>query len=87
MLFRSWVAVELVAGDGKSVFIEEGLGHAFQSINELSTISYLLSTEYDPVNEYSANPLDESIGIKWPISNIILSERDSSAPMLDESIN
>jgi dTDP-4-dehydrorhamnose 3,5-epimerase len=84
--FRKWVSIDLVAGDGKSIFIEEGLGHAFQATGENSTISYLLSSTYDPKNEVSINPLDHTIGINWPISNYILSDRDSNAPMLDELI-
>ena len=84
--FRKWISIDLKAGDGKSIFIEEGLGHAFQSIEELSTISYLLSSKYDPKNEFAISPLDKSIGIKWPISNFTLSDRDANAPTLDELI-
>jgi dTDP-4-dehydrorhamnose 3,5-epimerase len=84
--FRKWLAIDLVAGDGKSIFIEEGLGHAFQSTEENATISYLLSSTYDPKYEVSINPFDPTIGINWPISNYILSDRDANAPMLDELI-
>jgi dTDP-4-dehydrorhamnose 3,5-epimerase-like enzyme len=36
--FRKWVSIELFTGDGRAVFIEEGLGHAFQSMSEISSI-------------------------------------------------
>lgn len=80
--FMRWDAVELRAGDGTSVLISEGLGHAFIALEDESIISYLLTTQYAPEHEFAINPLDQEIAIKWPINPIHLSSKDRKAPSL-----
>lgn len=82
--YKSWIAQELRAEKGNSVFIGEGLGHAFVALEDDSVISYLLSTPYAPEFELAINPLDPEIGIDWPISPLQLSARDQSAPGISE---
>ena len=85
--FTKWVQVELNSVNGKAVFIEAGLGHAFLSLESLSTASYLLTSTYSPNDELGINPLDPEIGIKWPISNsqMIISGRDQESNTLSQS--
>ena len=85
--FRLWDAHELRAGDGRSIFISEGLGHAFLALEDETVISYLLSTPYSPSYEHAINPLDPEIGIAWPSIELSLSEKDASAPSLKEFLN
>lgn len=85
--FLKWEANTLAAGDGKSIFISEGLGHAFMALENETTISYLLSSPYSPRFEMAINPFDPEIGIKWPKSNISLSARDQAAPLLREVLD
>jgi len=85
--FGQWDAQELRPDDGRSLFISEGLGHAFLALEEGSVISYLLSTPYSPNHEHAINPLDPEIGISWPVGDLSLSERDSLAPSLREFLN
>ena len=85
--FGQWDAHELRADDGRSLFISEGLGHAFLALEEETVISYLLSTPYSPNHEHAINPLDPEIGISWPVGDLSLSERDAAAPSLKEFLN
>ncbi len=82
-----WDAHELIAGDGKSLFILEGLGNAFIALEEDTAISYLLSTPHSPSHEHAINLLDPKIGIPWPDDDLSLSEKDASAPSLREFLN
>lgn len=82
--FKRWEAVELRADEGKSVFISEGLGHAFLSLEDDTVISYLLTTPYSPKDEFAINPKDEEIAIAWPDMPLVFSEKDQSAPTLKE---
>ena len=82
--FRRWEAHELRAGDGRSIFISEGLGHAFVALEDESVISYLLSSPYAPTHEHAVNPKDSDINIAWPSIPLTFSERDASAPSLME---
>ena len=85
--FRLWDAHELRAGDGRSIFISEGLGHAFLALEDETIISYLLSTPYSPIHEHAINPLDPEIGIAWPSIEVTISEKDASAPSLRDFLN
>lgn len=82
--FKKWISIDLKAGSGKSVFIGEGLGHAFVSLEDETAISYLLTSPYSPGDELAINPRDPEIGIKWPELDLQFSERDAGAPFLEE---
>lgn len=84
--FKMWEANILTAGDGKSIYISEGLGHAFIALEDETTISYLLSSPYSPRFELAINPLDPDIGIEWPLTKVSLSTRDQKAPLLKDII-
>ncbi|GAB2813785.1 dTDP-4-dehydrorhamnose 3,5-epimerase [Actinocorallia aurea] len=73
-------------GEGRqAVFLAEGLGHAFLSLTDTSTVVYLCSAPYDPVNEHGVHPLDPALGIDWPEAAPLLSPRDAAAPTLAEA--
>ena len=64
--FGRWDGVLLDDVDRRGMYLAEGLGHAFMSVAERSTIVYLCSTHYAPAIEHVVHPLDEGIAIAWP---------------------
>ena len=84
--FGKYIAVDLISGDGKSVLIGKGLGHAFISLENGTTVAYLVSSMFSPDEEFEINPLDPVLGIEWglPLEDLILSLKDSTAPSLIE---
>jgi dTDP-4-dehydrorhamnose 3,5-epimerase len=80
-------AVELDDVDHRSVFIEEGLGHAFIARSEGAVVAYLVSNVYDPVREHGVTPLDPALGLdRWfDPASAVLSEKDRAAPTLSEA--
>ena len=82
--FGQSVSIPMKAHDGKSVYIPEGMGHAFISLLDNTNVVYLLSSNYDPSTEHSIHPFDTTLNFNWPMEEIILSERDSHAPSLAE---
>lgn len=78
--FGKWVAFEITPENGYSIFIPAGLGHGFQALEEDSTITYLLSSQYDPSTESTIHPFDENLAINWPMPATFVSERDMLAP-------
>jgi dTDP-4-dehydrorhamnose 3,5-epimerase len=87
--YGTYLSVDLHGGDGRAVLIGPGLGHGFISLEEASSVSYLLSSPYSPDDEYEINPLDEVLGIDWKTDllgskDFVLSDKDASAPTLDE---
>jgi dTDP-4-dehydrorhamnose 3,5-epimerase len=84
--FKKWIGIDLNSTNADSIFISEGLGHAFISLEENSCVTYLLTSQYSPREEFSINPLDPVLNIKWPIKEFTLSSKDSLAPTLLEQI-
>lgn len=84
--FGQWGSVELSDENGLSVFLDEGLGHAFLSLEDGSVVNYLCSSEYDRSTEVTLHPFSDglaidfkSIGSKNGITNFTLSHKDSVA--------
>ncbi|WP_309134379.1 dTDP-4-dehydrorhamnose 3,5-epimerase family protein [Cellulomonas sp.] len=92
--FGTWDSVLLDDTDRRAIFLSEGLGHAFFSLEDDSTVMYLCSTPYAPGREHGVHPLDPDLGISWPTTdrhgNAVapqLSAKDQSAPSLQEAIS
>ena len=88
--YGTWEAVQLDDASRRSLFIAEGLGHAFMALTDDATVLYLCSTGYAPNREHGINPLDPQIGIAWPLSDLdgppVLSEKDAAAPSLARAL-
>ena len=84
--FKKWVGIELNGLSGSSIFLSEGLGHGFISLEDNSTVAYLLTSKYSPNEEFEIHPLDPELGINWPIENPSLSLKDQNAPTLQEQL-
>jgi len=84
--FGKWIEVELSGTSGNAVLIGEGLGHGFVSLEDASTVAYLVSSPFSPTEEFEINPLDPEIGIKWglSISELKIADKDKNAPTLEE---
>ncbi|MFT4086975.1 MAG: dTDP-4-dehydrorhamnose 3,5-epimerase [Gordonia sp. (in: high G+C Gram-positive bacteria)] len=90
--FGRYDAVLLDDADRKAVYLAEGLGHAFCSLADGSTVTYLCSTGYNPSAEHGIDPLDPELGISWPSVgrngaplSYELSEKDRAAPTLAQA--
>jgi dTDP-4-dehydrorhamnose 3,5-epimerase len=70
----------------QAVYLAEGLGHGFVSLADASSVTYLVSTPYDPAREFAIDPLDPELGLPWPQDlGFELSARDRAAPSLAEA--
>ncbi|MEO9326459.1 dTDP-4-dehydrorhamnose 3,5-epimerase family protein [Gordonia aurantiaca] len=90
--FGRYDTVLLDDTDRRAVYISEGLGHAFCSLADNSTVTYLCSTGYNPTGEHGINPFDPELGIEWPTEGrdgrpleYELSQKDTTAPGLVEA--
>ena len=69
------------------MYLSEGLGHGFCSLEDGSTVVYLCSEGYHPSGEHEVHPLDPAIGVEWPLERgrLELSAKDAAAPTLAEA--
>lgn len=86
--FGQWDAVELDDVDRKTLYIAEGLGHAFCALTDSATVGYLCSEPYAPGREHGINPLDPALGLPWPNrAGDVLSPKDAAAPTLKQALD
>ncbi len=79
-------AVVLDSEQPRAVYLAEGLGHAFLSLADGSSVTYLVSSGYDPDREFCIDPLDPSLGLPWPADvEFELSAKDRQAPTLEQA--
>ena len=87
--FGKWQAIELNDTDNHSLLIGNGIGHAFLSLRDDTSVSYLCDTAFEPQKELGLNPLSagidwENLAIGFDIGEFILSEKDRRAPHLGD---
>jgi dTDP-4-dehydrorhamnose 3,5-epimerase len=82
--FGKYDKFDLNSESGEAVFIQHGIGHAYEVLSETAIVAYLLTEQWNPDFEYTLNPNDSKIGIKWKSSKPILSDRDSNALSINE---
>lgn len=76
--YGKWEGRELHVGS--QLYVDEGLHHGFQCLSDEATIIYKCTNYY---NKPSESPIHySSFGIKWPIKNVIVSEKDNKAPRI-----
>ncbi|WP_266382769.1 dTDP-4-dehydrorhamnose 3,5-epimerase [Streptomyces canus] len=84
--YGQWELVRLDDETHASVYLSEGLGHAFLALTDDATVVYLCSEGYAPGREHGIHPLDPELGIEWPADvEPLLSDKDAAAPTLAEA--
>jgi dTDP-4-dehydrorhamnose 3,5-epimerase len=82
--YGRWEAYELDDERHHQLFVPIGFAHGFCVLSEVADMSYLLSSVYDPATEAGIAWDDPEVGVDWPVSDPLLSERDQAAPTLSE---
>ena len=74
--FGKYGSVTLSGLDGKSVLIPPGIGHAYQSIQNDTIVSYLLNDSYSTEFESSIRPVGDGSPIVFSMEPTEISIRD-----------
>ena len=80
--FGRWVGVTLSAEGFRQLFIPEGFAHGFCVTSDAAEVEYKGSAVYDPSGEIAVAWNDPAIGVRWPVTDPVLSPRDRAAPTL-----
>ena len=85
--FGRHVAALLDGENKRQLFIPRGFAHGFAVLSEEALFQYKCDNYYAPQSEGAIAWNDPQIGIDWRIdpANVILSEKDSRHPRLDEA--
>jgi dTDP-4-dehydrorhamnose 3,5-epimerase len=84
--FGQWEGQEISDENHRAIWIPVGFGHGFCVLSDLADVTYQLSSYFDPATEAGIAWDDPEVGIEWPVSEPLLSERDKQAPSLAEVV-
>jgi dTDP-4-dehydrorhamnose 3,5-epimerase len=84
--YGQWAAVELDDESMRELYVPVGFGHGFCVLSDVADVMYKQSAYYDPAVERGIAWNDPDVGIQWPLppQDLIVSERDTKAPLLRE---
>jgi dTDP-4-dehydrorhamnose 3,5-epimerase len=84
LTYGVWEGVNLSEENKIQVWIPPGLAHGFVVLSETADFEYKCTDYYNPAHEDCLLWNDPEAGIKWPISNPQLSEKDKLGKLLRE---
>lgn len=79
-----WVGVEASAENRRQVWAPAGFARGFCVLSEFAEIQYKCTGLYSNKSESGIRWDDPKIGIKWPITDPSLSEKDRNAQTLEQ---
>jgi dTDP-4-dehydrorhamnose 3,5-epimerase len=82
--FGDWEAFELNEENHHQLYCPIGFAHGFCVTGEIADVMYKCSGYYDEKVERGIRYDDPDVGIEWPLTELIASERDANAPRLSE---
>jgi dTDP-4-dehydrorhamnose 3,5-epimerase len=77
--------VELSAENGDAVFIPHGVAHGFQTLAGQTEVLYQMTDFFAPDLSTGVRWNDPAFDIRWPIGEIVISERDAACPPFDRA--
>ncbi|MFH0726342.1 MAG: dTDP-4-dehydrorhamnose 3,5-epimerase [Pseudomonadota bacterium] len=80
--FGRWEGVHLSGENKRQLFVPEGFAHGFCVLSDTALFSYKCSDFYAPEDEGGVLWSDPTIGIAWPVSVPIISEKDRRYALL-----
>ena len=80
--FGKWISVILSSENHRQLYIPEGFAHGFCVLSEEADFVYQVTAEYAPELDRGILWNDPTIGIEWPVSEPMLSDKDARLPLL-----
>lgn len=82
--YGQWEGVILSEENKTQFWIPPGLAHGFVVLSDVADFEYKCTDYYNPQNEACLIWNDPLVGIEWPISNPLLSEKDKLGKLLKD---
>src|SRR5215472_12246959 len=78
--YKDWIAVVLTADKRNMVYVPEGCGHGFLTLEDKSEIFYQMSEFHSAESTRGVRWDDPAFRIAWPEKVEVISERDRTYP-------
>lgn len=83
--FGKWVGEILSEENKRQLWVPPGFAHGFCVLSDAADFVYKCTEFYHPECEHTILWNDPAIGIEWPISDAILSDKDKKGTLLAET--
>jgi dTDP-4-dehydrorhamnose 3,5-epimerase len=85
--FGHWSSFDLSGDNHLQVWIPAGFAHGFCVVSDEADVLYRLTSDYVPHAGRCVAWDDRALGIPWPITDPIMSQRDREAlPLAEQSV-
>lgn len=81
--FKKWFGAELTAENRRMMYVPEGFGHAFLTLEDNTEALYLVSEYYSPQHERGLRFDDPAFNIQWPGKPVVISDKDLKHPLFE----
>jgi len=82
--FGRWHGLNLSAKNRLQFYIPTGFAHGFAVLSETALFAYKCTEFYSPKDELTLSWGDPVVGVKWPLSDPVLSEKDKKGVLLKD---
>jgi len=83
--FGQWVGVILSEHNKRQLLVPKGFAHGFCTLVPCTQVLYKVDEYYSPEHDRGILWNDPALGIDWPTSNPILSDKDQRHPLLKDA--
>lgn len=83
--FGQWVGVILSEYNKQQLLVPKGFAHGFCTLVPNTQVLYKVDEYYSPENDRGILWNDPALGIDWPVSNPVLSDKDQRHPVLKDA--
>jgi dTDP-4-dehydrorhamnose 3,5-epimerase len=80
--YGKWFGAVLSAENGRMLFVPEGFGHGYQTLENETEMYYMTSAFYEPKSASGIRFDDPAFKIEWPLEATVLSEQDRKWPLV-----
>ena len=82
--YGKWTALELSEDNRRMVYIPPGFAHGFLALEDDTELQYKCTAEYNGYADAGVRWDDPDIAIGWPLTDVIVSEKDMGLPYLKD---
>lgn len=75
--YGEWLGIVLSAENKLQLYVPEGFAHGFVVLSDTADLLYKCTTLFDPGQDCCLMWNDPDIGVDWPVSEPIISEKDN----------
>jgi dTDP-4-dehydrorhamnose 3,5-epimerase len=85
--FGEWVGCIISESNKRQLLVPKGFAHGFCTITPHTQVLYKVDCLYSKEHDRGILWSDPELGIDWPMTNVVLSEKDKVHPLLRDADN